>query len=121
MQDFAIQDFAIQDFPIQGFIELCLFVVAYWAASKAVQGWGELAVLIAVITVVIWPVKLIGAYVSPAFAENAVIITTDPKWSLSVHPTVAFPVAVIIAAVLMLAAEEVYMRVRKDGVEREGN
>lgn len=106
---------------MHGLIEICLYVAAYWVASKAVQSWSELAMLIVVTTLVTWPVKVLGAYLAPAFAEDMVTILTGPRWSLSFHPTVAFPVAVFIASVLMLVGEEIYIRVKGDGVEREGS
>lgn len=100
---------------MQGWIEFCLYVVAYLVARKAVQGRGELAVLIVVTAVVIWPVKTIGAYVSPAFTQSAVTVVTEPHLKMSFHPTIAFPVTIIIASVLMLLGEEVIMAVRRRG------
>lgn len=104
---------------MRGLIEFSLLVVAFLIASRAVHGWRDLLVLVTVSALVIWPVKLIGASVTPLLAEDAlrVAVSDTGHWKISFRSTDAVLLSIIIAAVLMLVTDEVLWRLQ---ARREG-
>ncbi len=98
---------------MRGLIEFSLLVAAFLIASRAVHGWRDLLVLAAVSALVAWPVKLIGASVTPLLAEDALRVVSDAgHWRVSFRSTDALLVSVIIASMLMLVTDEISWRLQ---------
>lgn len=89
---------------------VCL--VAFAAASLAVQSWRQLSVLIAVTTALVVPVKWLGAAAGFAmFAEPAFIAETLANgMRYRAEPSAALLASIIIGSLLMIAVKEVKAR-----------
>ena len=86
-----------------------LMVVAYLVANRAVHGWRELGILIAITAVLIVPIKLIAS--GTWLAESAFSSISDGQHTkVSLHATGAVMVAVILGSLVMLAVKRIVAR-----------
>lgn len=82
-------------------------VVTFIVASIAVRGWRDLGVLVLLMALLIFPLKWIGPAIGwPALADDSVIWHVNQataSWGVAFRPSVAFGVAALLGALMILA------------------
>jgi hypothetical protein len=85
-------------------------IVTFVLASLAVRGWRDLAVFVALITLLVFPLKWLGPAIGlAALAQDAVTWQVAPSgsWRLHAEPSAAFIASALLGALMMLAWKRV--------------